>query len=114
MRGLVLPISPSGHTPFVSRPYVFVLFILMLGVQERALARQVVSTALMVQTQSAPDTSNREKKKKGIAPLRQEEAPEGSRVTITYNTALSDYSAYRQGDRFVVVIPKADAPRVRS
>jgi hypothetical protein len=35
-------------------------------------------------------------------------------VTITYNEPLSDYSAYRRGDQFVVVIPKSDAPRIRS
>jgi hypothetical protein len=59
-------------------------------------------------------TNQKPQKKKGLAPLRNEEAPEGSRVTITYNEPLSDYSAYRKGDRFVVVIPKAEAPRVRN
>lgn len=71
-----------------------------------------------VWAQRARDSSNTERpqpKKKGLAPVRQEDGPDGSsRVTITYNTPLSDYSAYRQGDRFVVVIPKADAPRLGS
>jgi hypothetical protein len=75
---------------------------------------------LRLQGEGAPGKTNssntreQPQKKRGLAPLRNEEAPEGSRVTIIYNLPLSDYSAYRQGDRFVVVIPKADAPRVRS
>jgi hypothetical protein len=110
MRGSVLPISSSSRRRVVSAS-VSVLLIFMACVQARVL------TAATVRAQSGRDSSNKEKpqpKKKGLAPLRQEEAPDGSRVTITYNTPLSDYSAYRRGDRFVVVIPRADAPRVRS
>lgn len=39
-------------------------------------------------------------------------APGGSTVTLTADTVLSDYSAFRDGDRFVVVIPRADADAV--
>lgn len=70
-----------------------------------------------VWAQRGRDSSNTQRpqpQKKGLAPVRQEDGPDGSRVTVTYNAPLSDYSAYRQGDRFVVVIPKADAPRLRS
>ncbi|MBA3805070.1 MAG: hypothetical protein H0X14_05080, partial [Acidobacteria bacterium] len=63
--------------------------------------------------QSAPSPSPAQKKR-GLSQLRSDEAREGSRVTITYNEPLSDYSAYRSGNQFVVVIPKADAPRIRS
>ena len=40
------------------------------------------------------------------------DAPGGSRVTITSDGALNDYSAYRSGDRFYVVIPQANAKGV--
>jgi hypothetical protein len=105
MRGLVLPISSSILTRVVSAS-VCLLCILIACVSSAG-----------VRAQGGLDSSNRESlqpKKKGLAPVRQEEAPDGSRVTVTYNAPLSDYSAYRRGDRFVVVIPKADAPRVRS
>ncbi|HEX8652011.1 MAG TPA: HEAT repeat domain-containing protein [Pyrinomonadaceae bacterium] len=61
---------------------------------------------------AAVSTANAQKK--NIAPLRVVETPDGSRVTITSDAALNDYSAYRSGDRFFVVIPQADAPRLLS
>jgi hypothetical protein len=42
-----------------------------------------------------------------IAPLRSSDVPEGSRVTITSDAALDDYTAYRSLDRFHVLIPQA-------
>ncbi|HEX8919848.1 MAG TPA: hypothetical protein VF766_00125, partial [Pyrinomonadaceae bacterium] len=69
---------------------------------------------MRLQTQRPAPSPSTSQKKKGLAPLRKDEAPDGSRVTITYNEPLSDYSAYRSGNQFVVVIPKADAPRVSS
>src|SRR4051812_24430240 len=40
------------------------------------------------------------------------ETPNGSRTTITADDSLNDYSAYRSGDRFVVVLPKSAAGAV--
>jgi len=39
------------------------------------------------------------------------ESRSGSRVTITADDTLKDYSAYRSGDRFYVVLPKSAAAR---
>lgn len=47
--------------------------------------------------------------KKRITPLRSTETAEGSSVTITSDAALNDYSAYRSGNKFYVVIPQADS-----
>lgn len=44
---------------------------------------------------------------KRLTPLRTSEGPQGSRVTITSDGELNDYSAYRSGDRFIVIIPQA-------
>lgn len=52
--------------------------------------------------------------RKSITPLRASETPEGSRLVITSDGALNDYSAYRSGERFYVLIPAADAPRALS
>ena len=45
-----------------------------------------------------------------VTPLRKSDSAQGSRVTITSDGgAISEYSAYRSGDRFIVVIPRAEA-----
>ncbi|HLL77482.1 MAG TPA: HEAT repeat domain-containing protein [Pyrinomonadaceae bacterium] len=56
-----------------------------------------------------PDNSNagRERTKR-VTPLRTSDTSQGSRVTITSDGELNDYSAYRSGDRFIVVIPQAE------
>jgi hypothetical protein len=43
-----------------------------------------------------------------IATLRTADLPEGSRVTVISDTSLDDYTAYRTGDRFHVLIPQAE------
>ena len=67
-------------------------------------------------TQSNANTQTAQQKppKKNITPLRAGETAEGSRVTITSNEDLKDYSAFRSGNRFYVVIPNADAPLAQS
>ena len=59
-------------------------------------------------------TSATQQQQKNITPLRVSDTAEGSRVTITSDVPLNDYSAYRSGDRFFLVIPGADAPRLLS
>jgi HEAT repeat protein len=44
---------------------------------------------------------------KRITPLRTSDAAQGSRVTITSDGELNDYSAYRSGNSFIVIIPQA-------
>ncbi len=59
---------------------------------------------------SAPaQTGQRPQKSKQIFLSGKNESPRGSSVTIRSDTPLNDYSAYRSGDRFYVVIPKASA-----
>jgi HEAT repeat protein len=53
-------------------------------------------------------------KRKKLSPLRAATGSNGSRVTVTSDSPLYDYSAYRSGDRFYVVIPESDAPGVQS
>jgi hypothetical protein len=47
--------------------------------------------------------------RKRITSLESDDAPGGATITITADTVLNDYSAFRSGDRFVVIIPRADA-----
>jgi HEAT repeat protein len=56
-----------------------------------------------------PANSNSQKSRtKRITPLRTSDTADGSRVTITSDGELNDYSAYRSGDRFIVVVPQAE------
>jgi hypothetical protein len=54
-----------------------------------------------------------EQGKKVIVQPKVTETPNGVRLTITASDTLNDYSAYRSGDRYFVVLPNADASAVR-
>jgi hypothetical protein len=43
-----------------------------------------------------------------LAPLRSSDLPGGSRITITSDASLDDYTAYRSADRFHILIPQAE------
>lgn len=49
-----------------------------------------------------------QKNPRRVTGLQLGDAFEGSRVTVVSDTALSDYEAYRRGDRFYIKIPLAD------
>src|SRR4030095_7602063 len=46
--------------------------------------------------------------------LRSSDSQEGSRVALTSDPSLTNYEAYRRGDRFYVKIPAADVPRAEA
>ena len=54
-----------------------------------------------------------ELQKKNISSVTASETAGGSRITITSDGPLNDYSAYRSGDRYYVVIPEANASRAQ-
>src|SRR5437667_9834937 len=71
-----------------------------------------------VQAQKSGQTgnSNRETRAgqhKNLAPLKGTDSSDGSRVSVTSDGPLNDYSAYRSGDRYYVVIPGSDIPNAR-
>ncbi|HEX8291680.1 MAG TPA: hypothetical protein VF570_08000, partial [Pyrinomonadaceae bacterium] len=55
------------------------------------------------------DNASGGSKSKRVVGVRSSDSGSGSRVTITADDSLKDYSAYRSGDRFYVVLPKAAA-----
>jgi HEAT repeat protein len=55
-----------------------------------------------------PAATPQKSRTKRITPLRTSDTADGSRVTITSDGELNDYSAYRSGDRFIVVVPQAE------
>jgi len=62
----------------------------------------------------AQSNSNNSGKRQHVATLRSSDTAEGSRVAINSDQSLSDYEAYRRGDRFYVKIPAADVPRAEA
>src|SRR5260370_6630226 len=79
----------------------------------------LLSIATLVAAQSriirpAQSNSNSSTRQEHTATLRSSDSPEGSRVAINSNQSLSDYEAYRRGDRFYVKIPPADVPRAET
>jgi hypothetical protein len=53
-------------------------------------------------------------KRQHVATLRSSDSQEGSRVAISSDQSLTNYEAYRRGDRFYVKIPAADVPRTEA
>jgi hypothetical protein len=79
----------------------------------------LVCGAALVTAQSriirpAQSNSNNSGKRQRTTTLRSSDSPEGSRVAINSDQSLSDYEAYRRGDRFYVKIPAADVPRAEA
>jgi Domain of unknown function (DUF5916)/Carbohydrate family 9 binding domain-like len=60
-------------------------------------------------TPAAPREARPERR---LASVRAGDAPEGSRVVVTSDSPLDDYTARRSGDRFHIRIPRADARAV--
>ncbi len=76
-----------------------------------ALALVLFTCAFAAHAQQNDNTAAKPPAKK-IAGMSSSDAPSGSKVTIISDGALNDYSAYRSGDRFYVVIPQANAKGV--
>jgi HEAT repeat protein len=58
---------------------------------------------------NTPASAQKSDKSKRVFVGRSSDTGKGSRQTIKSDNPLNDYSAYRSGDRFFVVLPKADA-----
>jgi hypothetical protein len=92
---------------------VLSVLVFMTGIEASAqVRRKRTATATKTQQQGAANTSTPQAKpqQKKITPLRSTDTADGSRITIRADAPLNDYSAYRSGDRYYVVIPEASAP----
>jgi hypothetical protein len=98
---------------------VVLLLVFFAGVDTSAQKKKKPAATKTAQQQSAgtnanTQTAQQKPQKKNITPLRSGDTSDGSRITITSDAPLNDYSAYRSGDRYYVVIPEANAPRAQS
>ena len=71
---------------------------------------QTLERLAAVRTNSAPPTATASgARPRRLAPLRVGATPEGSRVTVASDAPLDGYAAYRKGDNFYVLVPRAEA-----
>ena len=95
---------------------VLLLLVFLTGSDASAQRRRRPATPGTPQQQGGnanTQTAQAKPQQKNITPLRSGDTSEGSRITITSDAPLNDYSAYRSGDRYYVVIPEANAPRAQ-
>jgi hypothetical protein len=80
------------------------LFLLVCFVFVPARAQEVAALKSKTLKTDAPVAESPARR---IASLRSRETREGSRVTVTSDAALGNYTSYQSGDRFIVRIPEA-------
>ena len=96
---------------------VLLMLVFLTGIDASAQRRRRPGTvrATPQQQGNANNSAAAQKRpQKTITPLRSNDTNEGSRITIRADAPLNDYSAYRSGDRYYVVIPDANAPGAQS
>ncbi|HEY0100912.1 MAG TPA: HEAT repeat domain-containing protein [Pyrinomonadaceae bacterium] len=83
-------------------------FVLLLVAVASFLCLAVVNSERTRAQQPNANSATQKPRTKRLTPLRTSDTPDGSRATITSDGELNDYSAYRSGDRFIVVVPQAE------
>jgi HEAT repeats len=73
-----------------------------------------VATQSRIIPPQRPPNSNSNVKRPKVTTLRASDSAEGSRIAVNSDQSLSDYEAYRRGDRFYVKIPPTDVPRAEA
>jgi HEAT repeat protein len=76
------------------------------------IAASVIAQSRIIRPPAQTNTNS--KKRTHVATLRSSDSSEGSRVAISSDQSLTNYEAYRRGDRFYVKIPAADVPRAEA
>lgn len=96
----------------IAAPFLLFLIALIVSVPQTAAQKRRQPTSKPQATPNANATAQQKSLRKKLTAPRISDTSEGSRVTIASDGVLNDYSAYRSGNRFYVVIPEADAPQV--
>ncbi len=113
-----MPCSPSlrraRFTNIVAPVLLLLIALLVSAVPQTAAQKRKPPASKSQVTPNANVTTAAQQKslRKKLTTPRSSDTSDGSRVTIASDGVLNDYSAYRSGNRFYVVIPEADAPQV--
>lgn len=95
---------------------VLLLLALAMWAASAAEAQKVTDSLTVNRPQAGADQSKtnsarpQTSQSRSVTALRRSETPQGSRLSIISDGTLNDYSAYRMGDRFFIIIPRARAP----
>ena len=91
------------------------LFIVIFLINQQVHAQTPASLAAVREGNASTHVANEvtPQLRRHILPLRAGETTAGSRVTLAADAPLDDYAAYRRGDQFYVLVPRAEmlAPR---
>ena len=90
------------------------LHISSSGLRLAAIALLAASSVVGQRVYPSNQANTNNGKRNHIATIHSADSSEGSRVSISSDQALTDYEAYRRGDRFYVRIPASDVPRAEA
>src|SRR5687768_1623491 len=107
-RKQAMPLKSFPHMPKPTRTRLLLTLLGALTLTSLVFAAAAGAQRSGAQRQ-ANQNARREQPQKRVIVGRGSESGQGSRVTITADDSLKDYSAYRSGDRFYVVLPKSAA-----
>jgi hypothetical protein len=104
----------SIHTQADTRPCLsrnsrraFLVSLLLFALIASRDAQAVSRRGLSRMTKPVAVSSNLGPDRKRLVTLRRNETPEGSRLTLTSDTPLTDYRSYAEGERVCIMIPQA-------
>ena len=86
------------NTPMSRFRLTLLLLMMSSVIPMSAMAQQLRNTGA---TTAMPEPES-----KHISSIRSQSTPNGSRVILTFTEALTDYGAYRNGDKFTVMLPQ--------
>ena len=95
---------------------VLLLLALVVWAMSTAQAQKVTDSLTTNRPQTGAEQSRngnvrqQPSQSRSVTALRRSETPQGSRLSLISDGTLNDYSAYRMGDRFFIIIPRARAP----
>ncbi len=91
----------------------FALGALILLTCAQAFAQTVPQRAVVAAASAATAATSGRPQPARLATIRSLEIPEGSRVVITSDATLTDYQAYSESNRFLVLIPFSTEPKIQ-
>jgi HEAT repeat protein len=109
-----MPLKPCSQMLEVMRPKIFTTLLVAAVALAAACLFAAGAQAQRGASRQANDNAASGQRQKRVIVGRGSDSRQGSRVTITADDSLKDYSAYRSGDRFYVVLPKSAAGAARA
>jgi HEAT repeat protein len=108
-RSLAMPLKYSTRKPSNTRMKAYVALLAALTLLSAAALFGTAASAQRGKNDNASQKGGSSSSSRRVFVGRGSDTSSGSRVTIKSDDPLNDYSAYRSGDRFYVVLPKSAA-----